>query len=125
MSDSKTLKTRKIFKTRYVDINLNEGNFFSRLIGTGKESYDLSDISLLRQVFSKEKAKILHVIKVHAPNSIYALAKFLKRDLKSVRQDLKILEKFGFIDYQKESQGNRESLKPILPSGSIEIIVNI
>ena len=38
----------------------------------------------------------------------------LQRDFKSVSEDIKLLEEFGFIDLIKESTGKRERLKPIV-----------
>lgn len=111
-------------KTRYVDVNVNKGNFVSKLIGAEK-SHDFSDIQLLRSLLSNEKARILYALKTKKPKSIYELAKILKRDLKSVRQDIKILKRFGFIEFHSYKKGNRYSLSPILAVDSLQIIVNI
>ncbi len=111
-------------KTRYVDINVNQESFVSRLIGSKKE-YDSSDVALLRQVLSREKAKILYVLKIKKPKSMYSLAKILGRDFKSVRDDLKLLERFGFIEFHSFKTGKRESLTPTLIIEQLQILVNI
>ena len=115
-------KTRT--KTRYVDINVNKENFVSKLIG-GKRSHDFSDIKLLRSILSNEKARILYALKTQNPKSIYALAKLLGRDFKSVREDTKVLERFGFIEFHAEKTGKRESLMPVLIIDKLQIIINI
>jgi len=111
-------------KTRYVDVNVNKGGFVSKLIGADK-SHDFSDIKLLRNLLSNEKARILYTLKSKNPKSIYALAKFLGRDFKSVREDIKVLERFGFIEFHAEKTGKRESLKPVLIINKLQIIIDI
>ena len=111
-------------KTRYVDVNVNKGGFVSKLIGADK-SHDFSDIKLLRNLLSNEKARILFTLKSKNPKSIYALAKFLGRDFKSVRDDVKVLERFGFLEFHAEKTGKRESLKPVLIIDKLQIIIDI
>jgi predicted transcriptional regulator len=76
------------------------------------QKYDFSDVAALRQVLSKEKARILYVIKSESPGSIYSLAKKLGRSFKSVNDDVKLLERFGFIELIEESTKKRKRLKP-------------
>jgi predicted transcriptional regulator len=111
-------------KTRYVDINVNKQNFVSKLTG-GESPHDFSDVKLLRKLLSNEKSRILYALKTKNPKSIYALAKLLSRDFKSVRDDIKLLERFGFIEFHEEKTGKRESLKPVLLIDKLEIIINI
>ena len=115
---------KKKSKTRYVDVNVNQGNFVSKLIG-GKRAHDFSDIKLLRNLLSNEKARILYALKKKKPKSIYALAKLLGRDFKSVRDDIKVLERFGFIEFHSIKTGKREALMPVLSINSLQIVINI
>lgn len=115
---------KKKTKVRYVDVNVNKSGFVSKLIGS-KKSHDFSDIKILRNLLSNEKARILYVLKNTKPKSIYALAKLLGRDFKSVRSDVKVLERFGFIEFHSEKTGKRESLMPVLVVDKLEIIVDI
>jgi predicted transcriptional regulator len=118
---------KKISKTLYVDVNVAEEGIFSKFLSKrAKESdYDPSDIELLRTIFSNEKTKILYTIKKHKPKSIYELAKILKRDFKSVYKDLKVLERFEFIEFYSEKVGNRESLRPVLALNELNITISI
>ena len=118
------MPTKPKTKIRYVDVNANEESFVSKLIGE-KKSHDFSDIKLLRNLLSNEKSRILYAIKNKNPTSIYALAKLLGRDFKSVRDDVKVLERFGFIEFHSEKVGKRESLKPVLIADKLQIIINI
>jgi len=113
----------KITKTMDIDIVDKSGTFttfFKRITGEHSD-YDFEGLSALRHLLSNEKARILNLIKIKKPNSIYQLAKMLKRDFKSVNEDIKLLEKFGFIDLIAQKTGKRERLKPIVIIDSIRI----
>jgi predicted transcriptional regulator len=111
-------------KTRYVDVNASSDSFVSKFMGSSKD-HDFSDIKLLRSLLSNEKARILYVLKHKKPKSMYALAKLLDRDFKSVRGDLLVLERFGFVSFFHEKKGNRSSLMPVLAADRIQIIVSV
>lgn len=113
--------------TRNITLGIESGAFtgiFRRLRGE-KKGYDFSGISALRQLLSNERARILHTIKTKQPVSIYHLAKILGRDFKSVRQDVKLLERFGFLELDAIRKGKREMLKPLLTVDSVNIKVNL
>jgi len=100
-------------KTREITIVESKGAF--SLFGaskTEKKEFDFEGISALRQLLSNEKARILHTIKNEKPGSIYDLAKKLDRGFKSVNDDLKMLERFGFIEFTEEKTKNRIRHKP-------------
>ena len=123
------IKNKMVKKTISKQINLvnEEGaflTFFKKLGGEKKES-DFNDISIVRSLFSNEKARILHAIKNKKPNSIYHLGKIVGRNFKSVSDDVKILEKFGLIDFVAEKTGKRRRLKPVLAAESINIEIKI
>ena len=109
-------------KILYVDVNASKESFVSKLTGERK-SHDFSDVKLLRNLLSNEKSRILYILKHQNPTSIYALAKLLGRDFKSVRDDIKVLERFGLIEFHAEKVGKRESLKPILIANKLQIII--
>ena len=113
-------------KTREITITDDKGTFsvfFKRFAG-GHE-YDFEGLSSLRSILSNEKAKLLHIIKTKNPSSIYSLAKLAQRDFKSVSEDIKTLEKFGFIDLITERTGKRERLKPVIVIDTIRIDIKI
>lgn len=109
-------------KTREITI-IDEGGRFNVLFRklAGEADYDFEGISLLRKLLSNEKARLLHVIRKNNPNSIYKLARILKRDFKSVCGDIKTLEKFGFIEMIAEKTGKRGRLKPVLAVDSLHL----
>ena len=68
---------------------------------------------------------MLHVIKNQEPKSIYELAKKLKRNFKSVVEDIKLLERFGFIELIKEKTKKRVRHKPEIAVDEIIIKLSI
>ena len=111
-------------KTREILIKESQGTFsILKRLGFQKEDYDFSGISALRQLLSNEKARILDTIKTHKPGSIYRLAKLLGRDFKSVKGDINLLERFGFIELIEEKTKNRIRHKPEIVVDNI--IINI
>jgi predicted transcriptional regulator len=114
-------------KTKTLEISITEskGAFSLFKLGDSKTSYDFSGVLELRQLLSNEKARILHVIKTEKPKSIYELAKKLKRGFKSVNDDIKLLERFGFIDLIEEKTKNRKRLKPEIVVDTITIHLKI
>jgi predicted transcriptional regulator len=102
-------------KIREITIKESKGSFsIFRSSGTSKSDYDFSSILALRQLLSNEKARILNTIKTKQPKSIYELAKILGRNFKAVSDDLKHLERFGFIDFIEEKTKKRIRHKPVI-----------
>jgi predicted transcriptional regulator len=111
-------------KVRYFEMNSSDAGFVSRLKGE-KKDIDFSDLKDLRNIITNEKGRILHTLKTKQPESIYQLAKLLKRDLKSIRTDVKALERFGFIEFVSKKTGKRISHKPVLVVDRMEFILKV
>ena len=117
---------KKEDKTRTINLYVTPGaltSIFKRLKGD-KSEYDFSGLTDLRQLLSNEKAKILNIIKNQAPESIYKLAKILGRDFKAVRQDIKLLERFGFIELKSEISGKRKKLRPLIVIDKLQLNIS-
>jgi predicted transcriptional regulator len=114
-------------KTREITIIDNEGAFsvFFKKLATDTQLYDFDGLAALRKLLSNERAKMLHILKVSKPNSIYDLAKKLGRNFKSVSDDIKLLERFGFVSMEAEKTGKRNRLKPVLAVNAINIVMKI
>lgn len=117
-------------KTREISIVDNEGTFKALLkkfspSNAPEDTYDFEGIGALRKLLSNEKARILHVIKAKKPTSIYALSQMLERDVKAVKKDLKLLERFGVIDLASEKVKGRQRLKPILATDQLILTMKI
>jgi predicted transcriptional regulator len=111
-------------KTRYLQLNATERSFVSKILNE-KTKNEYADLELLRNLLTKEKARILHAIKTKNPASIYQLSRLLKRDQKSVRRDLKVLERFGFIDFEAKKNGKKTSHKPYITAEKMILEVSI
>ncbi len=113
-------------KIREITITESKGAFsVFRKPKTSKKDYDFEGILALRQLLSNEKARILHIIKTQKPRSIYDLAKKLGRGFKSVNDDIKLLERFGFIELIEEKTKNRKRHKPEIIVDTITIHLKI
>jgi predicted transcriptional regulator len=100
-------------RTKELTITQSKGNFILFRKKKNKENdLDTSDISALRQVLSNEKARLLHIIKTQNPNSLYDLAKKSGRNFKSIADDIKLLERFGFVQLVQEKTKNRVRHRP-------------
>ncbi len=91
----------------------------------GKGDYDFDGLSSLRQLLSKEKAKVLDTVKYQEPSSIYALSKILKRPFKAVFDDVKLLERFGFLEFLKEKVNGRTRQRPVIVVDEVIIKLKI
>ena len=113
-------------RVRIVNLYIKPGNlaFFFRRIAGKHEEFDFSELEDLRRMLNNEKAKILNIIKTRKPESIYDLAKELKRDFKAVREDVKLLEKFGLIELKSTIKGKRRCLKPEVALDTLQININ-
>jgi predicted transcriptional regulator len=115
-----------MIKTREITIMESKGAFsIFKKSNISKKDYNFEGISALRQLLSNEKARILHTIKTQKPTSIYDLAKKLQRGFKSVNDDLKLLERFGFIELIEEKTKNRIRHKPEIIIDTITINIKI
>ena len=113
-------------KTREITITESKGAFsIFKKPRTSKKDYDFSGVLALRQLLSNEKARILHTIKTQNPKSIYDLAKKLNRGFKSVNDDLKLLERFGFIELIEEKTKGRIRHKPEIVVDTITIHLKV
>jgi len=112
----------KQIKSKNITIEEKEGSFLSVFKRRPKK---YTGIANLRQILSNEKARMLHVIKNKQPDSIYKLAKLLGRDFKAVRHDIRLLEKFGFLELVSSHKQGRERIRPVLDADQIVITINI
>lgn len=115
-------------KTKVREITIRESKGALSILKKSKiskEDYDFEGLSALRKILSNEKARILHVIKTEKPRSIYDLAKKLGRNFKSVSDDIKLLERFGFVELIEETTKKRKRHRPEVAVETITIHIKI
>ena len=71
-------------------------------------------LDVMRKAITRERLKILKVIKEKHPASIYELAKMLNRNLKNVSDDVHYLAELGLIELEKGKSNGREKTTPIV-----------
>lgn len=79
----------------------------------------------MNKVLTSKRIEVLETIKEKNPESIYELAQILNKDQGNVTKDVKILEKNGFVEIQKQKTGERVSSKPFVEVDSIEMVVKL
>ena len=85
-----------------------------------------SSIEAVRNLLTRNRLALLRTIRVRRPGSIYELAKTVKRDLKNVQQDLRILEEYGLIRMTPARGAGRRPVKiPEAPFDKITLKVAI
>ena len=91
-------------------------------IAKKKPGIYFENIDAMRKIITEERIRIIHVIKTEHPSSIYELAKWLKRDLKNVSDDVHYLAQVGLLELEKAKEG-REKTTPKV--GYNKILVEI
>lgn len=113
-------------KTREITIKESRGAFsILKDSKISKKDYNFEGLKSLRKVLNNEKARMIHVIKTKKPTSIYDLAKKLGRSFKSVVDDIKLLERFGFVDLVREKTKNRVRHRPEVVVDTLTINIKI
>jgi predicted transcriptional regulator len=71
---------------------LEEGKRISR-----REGVYFTSIEAARNLLTPNRLALLRAVRSGRPGSIYELAKMVRRDLKNVQEDLRLLEKYGLV----------------------------
>jgi len=64
-----------------------------------------TSLEAIRKVLTEKRLELLRVIKEQEPDSVYELAKILKRDIKNVNDDLELLKDIGLVSITKARKG--------------------
>ncbi len=73
------------------------------------EGISFESLDAMRKVLTEKRLKILKTIKKERPQSIYALAKLLHRDIKNTFNDVQFLAEMGLIELKKTKNGRKKS----------------
>lgn len=100
-----------------------------KAIAEGKEiepeaviSFD--SIKAMRKFITDERLRILKTIKKFHPQSIYELAKLLKRDTKNVSEDVHFLSELELIKIEK-TKGGRNKTRPVVEYKKILVEISV
>ncbi|MAE43203.1 hypothetical protein CMO93_05505 [Candidatus Woesearchaeota archaeon] len=112
--------TREVLKDFATTLRkVRKGQKVESRVGISFESIDG-----LRKVLTRRRLELLSIVKREKPQSVYELSKFLKRDLKSVNTDLKVLEENDLIEFKRVNDG-RQRLIPKVSFDNIKITVEV
>jgi len=74
-----------------------------------RSTISFESMKAMRSFITDERLRILRTIKQYSPDSIYALAKILKRDTKNVSDDIHILSNLGLIEIEESKDGRKKT----------------
>ncbi|MBI4699447.1 MAG: hypothetical protein HY758_11245 [Nitrospirae bacterium] len=80
---------------------------------TPQSVISFESLKMMRKFITDERLRILKAVRKNKPESIYELAKLLKRDNKNVSDDVHYLSELGLIDIKKTKDG-RQKTKPVV-----------
>ena len=118
------MKTQKItIQIRSLDKVLDDFVYTGKKIQRGekvspKKGTYVADAETARAIFTEGRLRIVQALKEKSPQSIYELAKILKRDFKNVYDDIHFLVQLGIVRIDEKKTGRREK-KPVLLSDKI------
>lgn len=78
-------------------------------------------IDAARRLMTNERLKMLSQVKSARPNSLYSLAKLLKKDIKTVATDAGILSSAGLLKLETYKEGKRTKVRPRVSTSKISV----
>jgi len=91
---------------------------------TPKKGLYFTDLRAFRRALTDRRLALLRAIRSNNPDSVYALAKVVMRDVKNVSADLAILEQLGVVELMK-TKTPRGKIKPTVPYDSINLDIAV
>jgi predicted transcriptional regulator len=93
---------------------------------TRREGVYFTSIEAARNLLTPSRLTLLRAIRAKRPQSIYELAKTLKRDFKNVQEDLRLLERYGLVRMtRRRGRGTRRARVPEALFGEITLKIAI
>lgn len=89
-----------------------------------KEGLFFVDLEAMRKVLTSKRLQLLHIIRDKHPESIYALAQIVKRDLKNVRQDITLLSRMGLVSLSRKS-AVRDRMTPMVGYDNLQLRIPV
>ena len=90
-----------------------------------QEVIGFTSLEAARNFLTRQRLALLRAIRTHHPHSIYDLAKTVKRNLKNVQEDVRILERHGLVRITKRPRGKNKVRVPEVPFEEIALRIAI
>lgn len=81
-------------------------------------------LKTMRKFITDERLRILKAIRKYRPDSIYELAKIVKRDTKNVSDDVHFLSDLGLLDLRESKEGRKKST-PVVDYKKILVEISV
>ncbi len=79
----------------------------------------------LRSLMTSGRLSMLSAVRKGKPGSLYELAKFMKKDIKTVATDAAMLSKAGLMRLETYKVGNRKKVRPTVSARKISMDIAI
>jgi len=90
----------------------------------GKIIY-VDSLEALRSLMTKGRLSMLSEVHKGKPGSLYELARSMKKDIKTVATDAKILSEMGLLELKAYKEGGRKKVRPVTRVRKISVEVPI
>ena len=77
------------------------------------------------RALTPERIKLLNAVKDSKPSSLYALAKTMKKDFKTIFTDAKYLSNAGLLTLESHKQGGRTRMRPVFKGNKINVEITV
>jgi len=78
-----------------------------------------------RKLFTPERIKFLSTVRKENPDSLYALAKLLKKDFKTISTDARMLSNAGLLRLVSHKVGKRTKVRPVFTGNEINLAIAV
>ena len=78
-----------------------------------------------RKLFTPERIKFLSTVREESPESLYALAKLLKKDFKTISTDARLLSDAGILRLVNHKAGKRTKVRPVFTGNEINLSISV
>jgi len=78
-----------------------------------------------RKLFTPERIKFLSTVREESPDSLYALAKLLKKDFKTISTDARMLSNAGILRLVNHKVGKRNKVRPVFTGNEINLAISV
>ena len=93
--------------------------------GSGREAgLYFESLDDLRRMLTSRRLDLLAAILHHRPGSVTELARFVRRDLKNVSDDLALLHQLGLVEFTPGA-GHGNARAPVVPYSEIDLTIDL
>ena len=85
----------------------------------------VEDVETFRKLITPERLRLLSAITHKKPDSIYQLAKMLKKDFKTVSGDVDMFRNVGLVRVEKYKDGLRNKSRPVAAMRKIQMELTV